>query len=71
MNKIFLFAKHAKTGEDCNKFSRSVSYETLVGGTTTSGRDYKQTQRLSKGSAGYRFCKTMRFSYENLVDYLL
>ena len=37
--------------EVCNKFSKSVSYETLVGGTATISRGIKQTQRLSKGSA--------------------
>ena len=51
MKKISLFENHAKSGEDCDKFSKSVSYETLVGGTPTAGRDYKQTQSLSKGSA--------------------
>ncbi|MBR3502352.1 MAG: hypothetical protein IKO06_05555, partial [Alphaproteobacteria bacterium] len=66
MNKIFLFAKHAKSGDDCNKFSTSVSYETLVGETPTVGTNYEQTKCLSKGCVGYRFCKTMRFSYENL-----
>ena len=71
MKKLFLFDKHVKTSENCNKFSTSVSYETLVGGTTTAGTAYKQAQCLSKGYAGYRFCKTMRFSYENLVETLL
>ena len=61
----------AKTSENCNKLSKSVSYETLVGDTTTTGTTYKQTQSLSKSSADYRFCKTMRFSYENLVEILL
>jgi hypothetical protein len=71
MNKIFLFAKHAKISKNCDKLSKSVSYETLVGGTTTKGSAYKQTQHLNKGCAGYRFCKTMRFSYETLLDRLL
>ena len=61
----------AKTSENCDKYSKSVSYETLVGGTTTIGSAYEQTQCLSKGNAGYRFYKTMRFSYEDLVDNLL
>ena len=70
MNKKFLLKKQTKTSEDCDKLSKSVSYETLVGGTTTSDSADKQTQSLSKGNAGYRFCKTMRFLYENLVDCL-
>ena len=57
MNKIFLFKKQAKTSKDCDKLSKSVSYETLVGGTTTAGSAYKQTQCLSKGGASYRFAK--------------
>ena len=40
-----------ETSEVCNKYSKSVSYETLVGGTTTIVREIKQTRRLSKGSA--------------------
>ena len=71
MKKVFLFEHHAKTSKNCDKYSTSVSRETLVGGTTTAGTTHEQTQCLSKGSAGYRFCKTMRFSYENLMDYLL
>ena len=51
MKKISLFENHAKSGENHNKLSKSVSYETLVGGTTTKGRAYEQTQSLSKGSA--------------------
>ena len=51
MNKIFLFEKHVKESEDYNKLSKSVSYETLVGGTTTAGTVYEQTQCLSKCSA--------------------
>ena len=51
MKKVFLFEKHVKTSEDCDKDSKSVSYETLVGGTTTSGIAYEQTQCLSKCSA--------------------
>ena len=41
-----------ETSDVCDKFSKSVSYETLVGGTATIGRDRKQTQRLSEGTAG-------------------
>ena len=40
-----------KSSEDCDKFSKSVSYETLVGGTTTTGREIKQTRRLFLSSA--------------------
>ncbi|MBR3501899.1 MAG: leucine-rich repeat domain-containing protein [Alphaproteobacteria bacterium] len=51
MKKKFLFEERAKARVDCDKLSKSVSYETLVGGTTTSGREYEQAQCLSKGSA--------------------
>ena len=51
MKKFFNNVQMLETSEVCNKFSKSVSYETLVGGTTTTGREYKQTRRLSKGSA--------------------
>ena len=46
MNNIFNSVKALKSGEDCKKFSKSVSHETLVGETATIGRDRKQTQRL-------------------------
>ena len=49
--KKFFDIKALKSSENCDKYSKSVSYETLVGGTTTIGRDRKQTRRLSKGSA--------------------
>ena len=51
--------------------SESVSYETLAGGTATTGSAYQQIQRLSECCANYRFCKTMMFLCENLVDGLL
>ena len=38
MNKVFNKVQMLETSEVCNKFSKSVSYETLVGGTTTIGR---------------------------------
>ena len=40
-----------KSSDVCNKYSKSVSYETLVGGTATTGREYKQTRRLFLSSA--------------------
>ena len=40
-----------KSSEDCGKFSKSVSYETLVGGTTTTGTEKKQTRRVFLSSA--------------------
>ena len=46
MNNVLDSMQMFETSEDCNKFSKSVSYETLVGGTTTIGKDRKQTQRL-------------------------
>ena len=51
MNNVFNKAQILKSSEVCKKFSKSVSYETLVGGTTTIGREIKQTKRLSKCSA--------------------
>ncbi len=51
MNNVFNRVQMLETNENCNKFSKSVSYETLVGGTTTIGREYEQNQRLSEGSA--------------------
>ena len=71
MEKCFNNVQIFKSSEDCKKFSKSVSYETLVGGTATTGSAYKQIQRLSECCANYRFCKTMRFLYKNLVDGLL
>ena len=51
MKKCFNRLHTLKSSDDCDKFSKSVSYETLVGGTTTTGTEIKQTRRLSKGSA--------------------
>ncbi len=51
MKKKFNSSQMLETSEDCYKFSKSVSYETLVGGTATICTDIKQTQRLSEGSA--------------------
>ena len=71
MKKLFSNVQTLKSSEDCKKYSKSVSYETLAIGATATGSAYKQTQRLSECCANYRFCKTMRFSCENLVDSLL
>lgn len=49
--KKFFDIKALKSSDDCDKYSTSVSYETLVGGTTTTGREYEQNKWLSKGSA--------------------
>ena len=51
MNDIFNREQTQKLREDCDKFSESVSYETLVGGTTTTGRERKQTRRVFLSSA--------------------
>ena len=51
MMKNFNSVQMLETSEVCKKFSKSVSYETLVGGTATTGMGIKQTRRLSKGSA--------------------
>ncbi len=51
MNNVFNKAQILKSSEDCNKFSKSVSYETLVIGATTIGTGIKQTRRLFLSSA--------------------
>ena len=51
MNNVFNKVQTLETSEVCDKFSKSVSYETLVGGTTTIGRGIKQTQKMFLGSA--------------------
>ena len=51
MKKCFNNVQIFNSSEVCNKFSKSVSYETLVIGAATIGRGIKQTRRLSKGSA--------------------
>ena len=40
-----------KSSDVCNKYSKSVSYETLVGVTATTGSERKQTQKMFLGSA--------------------
>ena len=49
-----------KASEDCEKCSKSVSYETLVGGTATTGRGIKQKEsslilRKAKFQAIFKF----------------
>ena len=39
MNKFFNNVQMFKSSENCYKYSKSVSYETLVGGTATTGRE--------------------------------
>ncbi len=51
MNNILSRLHTPKSSENCDKFSKSVSYETLVGGTTTTGRDNRQIRRLFLSSA--------------------
>ena len=51
MKKKFNNEHTPKSSEVCDKFSKSVSYETLVGGTSTIGSGIKQTRQLSKCSA--------------------
>ena len=51
MKKCFNNVQMFKSSDVCNKFSKSVSYETLVGGTTTTGTGIKQTQKKFLGSA--------------------
>ena len=51
MRRNFNSVQMLETSENCDKFSKSVSYETLVAGTATIGREYKQTRRLFLSSA--------------------
>ena len=51
MNNVFNNVQILKSREDCDKYSKSVSYETLVGGTATTGREYEQNQRLCECGA--------------------
>ena len=51
MRKNFNSVQTLKSSEDCDKYSKSVSYETLVGGTTTTGTGIKQTRWVFLGSA--------------------
>ena len=49
-----------KSSEDCGKYSKSVSYETLVIGATTTGREIKQKEsslilRKAKFQAIFKF----------------
>ena len=60
MNNVFNKAQILKSSDVCNKFSKSVSYETLVGGTTTTGRGIKQKEsslilRKAKFQAIFKF----------------
>ena len=51
MRKNFNSVQMLETSEVFDKFSKSVSYETLVGGTTTTGRERKHTRRVFNDSA--------------------
>ena len=51
MKKKFNNEHTPKSSDNCDKYSKSVSYETLVAGTTTIGTDIKQTRQLSEGCA--------------------
>ena len=51
MIKNFNSLPMLKSSENCDKFSKSVSYETLVGGTATIGTEIKQTRWLFLSSA--------------------
>ena len=60
MIKNFNSLPMLKSSENCKKFSKSVSYETLVGGTTTIGRGIKQKEsslilRKAKFQAIFKF----------------
>ena len=60
MKKCFNNVQMFKSSENCDKFSKSVSYETLVAGTTTIGRGIKQKEsslilRKAKFQAIFKF----------------
>ena len=60
MRKNFNSVPMLETSDVCNKYSKSVSYETLVGGTTTIGRERKQKEsslilRKAKFQAIFKF----------------
>ena len=44
MNKVFNSVQMLETSENCDKYSKSVSYETLVIGATTTSREIKQKE---------------------------
>ena len=51
MKKKFNNEHTPKSSENCDKYSKSVSYETLVIGAATTGTGYKQIRRLFLSSA--------------------
>ena len=51
MNNVFNRLQTHIIGDVCKKFSKSVSYETLAGGTPAIGTNIKQTQCLCECSA--------------------
>ena len=60
MNNVFNKAQILKSSEVCDKYSKSVSYETLVIGATTTGREIKQKKsslilRKAKFQAIFKF----------------
>ena len=46
MNNVLSSMQTLKSSENCDKYSTRFLYKNLVGGTATTGRDRKQTQRL-------------------------
>ena len=46
MNKVFNRLHTPKSSENCDKYSKSVSYETLVGGTATIGRECSEALEI-------------------------
>ena len=60
MNKVFNSVQMLETSENCDKYSKSVSYETLVIGATTTSREIKQKEsslilRKAKFQAIFKF----------------
>ena len=60
MNNVFNSVQMLETSENCDKYSKSVSYETLVIGATTTGREIKQKKsslilRKAKFQAIFKF----------------
>ena len=68
MKKCFNNVQMFKSSENCDKYSKSVSYETLVIGAATICRDNRQIRRLFKGSVDKPLTAVGTFSAFNNVE---
>ena len=46
MNNVFSRVQMLETSDVCNKYSKSASYETLVGGPATTGSEYGEALEI-------------------------